>query len=151
MRFLEKPSWGEAFSDTINTGIYILEPSAYRMIPVKTNYDFSQNLYPLMLSKQMGLYGKIMNGYWKDIGNVNEYQKVHADLLSGKLQLDLKMEPSTVAGATIYKGKNVRIGDDARLSGVVVLGERLRPAQWVAFGVGFAAVAVLAVAWNLLQ
>ena len=27
-RFLEKPSWGEVFSDTINTGIYVLEPGA---------------------------------------------------------------------------------------------------------------------------
>ena len=28
VRFLEKPTWGEVFSDTINTGIYILEPGA---------------------------------------------------------------------------------------------------------------------------
>src|SRR4051812_30136249 len=25
-RFLEKPSWGQVFSDTINTGVYVLEP-----------------------------------------------------------------------------------------------------------------------------
>ena len=27
-RFLEKPSWGQVFSDTINTGIYVVEPEA---------------------------------------------------------------------------------------------------------------------------
>ena len=43
-RFLEKPSWGEAFSDTINTGIYILEPEVLKLIPPNTNFDFSQNL-----------------------------------------------------------------------------------------------------------
>ena len=33
VRFLEKPSWGEVFSDTINTGIYILEPSVLEAVP----------------------------------------------------------------------------------------------------------------------
>ena len=76
-RFLEKPSWGEAFSDTINTGTYILEPSAIELIPEATNYDFSQNLYPLMLSRQMRLYGKIMQGYWK---RPDTYQETFVEL-----------------------------------------------------------------------
>jgi len=38
VRFLEKPTWGEAFSDTINTGIYILEPSAFKLIPEGENF-----------------------------------------------------------------------------------------------------------------
>jgi len=75
VRFFEKPSWGEAFSDTINTGIYLLEPSAVEMIPMKESFDFSQNLFPEMLKRQMGLYGKIMDGYWKDVGNVDEYHR----------------------------------------------------------------------------
>jgi len=123
VRFLEKPSWGEAFSDTINTGTYILEPSAIKLIPPKTNYDFSQNLYPLMLSKQMGLYGKITEGYWKDVGNVNEYQNVHTDLFTGKLKLDLKAEEKPWGTSTVWLGKDVQIDELARLSGMVVLGD----------------------------
>lgn len=121
VRFLEKPSWGEAFSDTINTGIYILEPSAIEMIPRSTNFDFSQNLYPLMLSRQMGLYGRIMDGYWKDVGNVDEYHRVHVDLFAGNLKVQLDGEKLVVPNGTVYKGKNVRIEPDVEFSGTVIL------------------------------
>ena len=120
-RFLEKPSWGEAFSDTINTGIYVLEPSATALIPHRANFDFSQNLFPLMLSKKMGLYGNIMEGYWKDVGNVSEYHLVHADLAGGKLKLDLKADIKKTDAATLYLGKNVTIGEGVSLEGTVVI------------------------------
>ena len=32
-RFLEKPGWGQVFSDTVNTGIYVLEPEVLDRIP----------------------------------------------------------------------------------------------------------------------
>ena len=70
IRFLEKPSWGEVFSDTINTGIYILEPEILDLIPEKTEFDFSKDLFPLMLEKKLPLYGYIADGYWKDIGSL---------------------------------------------------------------------------------
>lgn len=123
VRFLEKPSWGEAFSDTINTGIYILEPSAIQHIPQQTNFDFSQNLYPLMLSKGMGLYGKIMDGYWKDVGNVGEYRLAHQDMFNGRLALDLKSQLTEQNGAKVYRGSNVHIEDGVEFSGTVVLGD----------------------------
>ena len=122
VRFLEKPSWGEAFSDTINTGIYILEPSAIEMIPPRTNFDFSQNLFPLMLSRQMGLYGKIMQGYWKDVGNVGEYRRAHADYFDRVLELDLKMEERPIERGELRLGQRVVIGEGAKLSGRVALG-----------------------------
>ncbi|HPC11020.1 MAG TPA: sugar phosphate nucleotidyltransferase [candidate division Zixibacteria bacterium] len=122
VRFLEKPSWGEAFSDTINTGIYILEPAAIEMIPPRVNFDFSQNLFPLMLSRQMGLFGKIMAGYWKDVGNVGEYRRVHADFFNGTLNLDLKRPVQPLPSGELYAGENVRIADNVQLSGRVVLG-----------------------------
>jgi mannose-1-phosphate guanylyltransferase/phosphomannomutase len=126
VRFLEKPSWGEAFSDTINTGVYILEKASLDLIPPLTNFDFSQNLFPLMLSRQMSLFGKIMDGYWKDVGNVSEYQRVHADLLSGKLRLNLKADPTTTEEGTVYKGANVHLEDNVHLSGRVILGNDVR-------------------------
>ncbi|MEP0828123.1 MAG: NTP transferase domain-containing protein [bacterium] len=122
VRFLEKPSWGEMFSDTINTGIYILEPHTVRLIPPKTNFDFSQNLYPLMLSKNMGLYGMIAEGYWKDVGNIDEYARAHDDLLSGNINLDLGLERMVVGEGTLYFGKNVSLGKDLKVGGVVIVG-----------------------------
>lgn len=122
VRFLEKPSWGEAFSDTINTGIYILELSAIKLIPPKTSFDFSQNLYPLMLSKNMGLFGKIMNGYWKDVGNVDEYKRAHVDFFEGNLHLALEAEMTENGRGLCYKGSNVHLDERVELTGKVVLG-----------------------------
>jgi mannose-1-phosphate guanylyltransferase / phosphomannomutase len=88
-RFLEKPTWGEVFSDTINTGIYILEPEVLNMIPYREEFDFSKDLFPAMLEKEMGLYGYITDGYWRDVGNLNEYQEAHFDCLAHKVELQI--------------------------------------------------------------
>ena len=61
-RFLEKPSWGEVFSDTINTGIYILEPEIFKYIPENKDVDFSKNLFPQLLKEGKGLFGYIADG-----------------------------------------------------------------------------------------
>jgi mannose-1-phosphate guanylyltransferase/phosphomannomutase len=56
-RFLEKPSWGQVFSDTINTGIYVLEPEVLKHIPQDRPYDFSKELFPLLLEMGRPIYG----------------------------------------------------------------------------------------------
>ena len=121
-QFLEKPTWGEAFSDTINTGIYILEPSAARLIPPDENFDFSQDLFPLMLKKGMRLFGKVTDGYWKDVGNIDEYRLAHYDLFAGNLALNLNAKRHQTDKAVVYQGDNVRLGHDVMLSGTVILG-----------------------------
>src|SRR3990172_12652875 len=61
-RFLEKPSWGEVFSDTINTGIYILEREVLEFIPGEMEFDFSKDLFPLLLEKKKPIYGFVAGG-----------------------------------------------------------------------------------------
>ena len=87
VRFLEKPSWGEVFSDTVNTGIYVLEPSVWDDIPEDKEVDFSKNLFPALLAHNQPLYGYIAPGYWRDVGNIREYKHAHGDLLKGKVDL----------------------------------------------------------------
>jgi len=123
VQFLEKPSWGEMFSDTINTGIYIFEPHVVRLIPPETNFDFSQNLFPLMLLRKMGLNGVIMDGYWKDVGNIDEYARAHDDLLNGKINLELGLEKRKIGEALVHLGQSVQLGKKLDFEGVVVLGD----------------------------
>ena len=52
VRFLEKPGWGEVFSDTINTGIYILEQEVLEYIPKDKEFDFSKDLFPTLLKNK---------------------------------------------------------------------------------------------------
>lgn len=66
--FLEKPGWGEVFSDTVNTGIYVFEPDILKLIPEKTVFDFSKDLFPKILAKN----GKCSVIMLKDTGAILE-------------------------------------------------------------------------------
>ncbi len=87
-RFLEKPSWGQVFSDTINTGIYVLEPEVLRHIPTDRPYDFSKELFPLLLEMGRPIYGYVCDGYWQDIGNLDQYRQANFDALDEKVRLN---------------------------------------------------------------
>ena len=68
-RFLEKPTWGEVFSDTINTGIYVLEPEVFDFIPEGEVVDFSGDVFPALLERRHTLHGHVTDGYWEDVGD----------------------------------------------------------------------------------
>jgi mannose-1-phosphate guanylyltransferase/phosphomannomutase len=122
-RFLEKPTWGEVFSDTVNTGIYILEPEVLELIPPNQAFDFSSDLFPIMLEKQMPLYGYVAEGYWCDVGTLEKYHEAHLDLMSGKVDLEL---PGTVLRRDIHVGKGTRIHPGAQLEAPLVIGKNCR-------------------------
>ncbi|MGA9115296.1 MAG: sugar phosphate nucleotidyltransferase [Bacteroidota bacterium] len=134
-RFLEKPSWGEVFSDTVNTGIYILEPEVMELVPYREDFDFSKDLFPLLLRQRAPLFGCVADGYWRDIGNLHEYQEAHLDALNGAVRVgiegddtgsliigegtSLRSDRMTVTGRVVI-GRNCTIGDDVRLSNTVI-------------------------------
>ena len=80
-RFLEKPSWGEVFSDHANTGIYVIEPSVLEHIKPGTSVDWSQDVFPRMLRRREPLFGIVAEGYWCDIGSIQSYMQANWDLL----------------------------------------------------------------------
>ncbi|MGQ0815101.1 MAG: sugar phosphate nucleotidyltransferase [Gemmatimonadota bacterium] len=126
VRFLEKPTWGEVFSDTINTGIYILESSALERVPFRTNFDFSKDLFPKMLRDKAGLYGHVAHGYWRDIGNLDEYRRAHEDVLAGDVKLTLAGSHQQIGGAALWREDGVVLGADVKLNGMVILGADVR-------------------------
>jgi len=85
-RYLEKPGWGEVFSDTVNTGIYVVEPSVLAGVPPARFYDFSQHLFPAMIQMGAPLFGAVADGYWCDIGDAGAYLQANLDLLTGRLR-----------------------------------------------------------------
>ena len=123
-RFLEKPSWGEVASDTANTGIYVLEPEVFDLIPAGQPYDWSTQVFPAMLAAGMPMYGYVAPGYWCDIGNFSEYRRATADVLRGKV-----FDTSTFGrhiGGDIWVGENVDIAPDAQLYGPIYLGNEVQ-------------------------
>ncbi|HYB01990.1 MAG TPA: sugar phosphate nucleotidyltransferase, partial [Ktedonobacteraceae bacterium] len=117
-QFLEKPSWGEVFSDTINTGIYVLDPQIFSYFEKNIPYDFSQELFPYMLRKRDPIYGYIANGYWCDVGNLSEYMRANADALESVVELEI---PAKNIGDNIWCEEGVQIDEEAQLYGPIYM------------------------------
>jgi mannose-1-phosphate guanylyltransferase/phosphomannomutase len=139
-RFLEKPGWGQVFSDTVNTGIYVLEPEVLDHIPEGQPYDFSHELFPKLFEMHKPLYGMVCDGYWQDIGSLEQYLQANRDALDGKVRLtppgvrlrgNIWVEHSasldsldSVEGPAVI-GANVRLDPGARILSHVVLGDNV--------------------------
>lgn len=126
-KFLEKPDWGEVFSDTINTGIYILEPEVLDLIPEGENRDWSKDVFPLMLKQQKRLFGCTLKGYWQDIGNCDAYLETCKEILTDKVAINFEETPSS-SHTGLYLGAEASFNQDIlpHLQGKVVLGDNTR-------------------------
>jgi mannose-1-phosphate guanylyltransferase / phosphomannomutase len=122
-RFLEKPSWGQVFSDTINTGIYVLEPEVLRHVPTDRPYDFSKELFPLLLEMGRPIYGHVCEGYWQDIGNLDQYRQANFDALDESVRLNV---PGIRLRGNIWVGEGVDIEDLERIEGPAFVGNYCR-------------------------
>jgi mannose-1-phosphate guanylyltransferase/phosphomannomutase len=122
-QFQEKPSWGEVISDTVNTGIYVLEPKVLDYFEPQISYDFSKDLFPMLLEKNDPMYGYVVEGYWCDVGNLAEYMRANNDILEGRAHV----EPlGQQLGGGIWVGEGVEIAPDAQLYGAVFLGQGVK-------------------------
>jgi mannose-1-phosphate guanylyltransferase / phosphomannomutase len=122
-RFLEKPSWGEVFSDTINTGIYVLEPDAFDFIPEGEVVDFSGDVFPALLDAGHTLHGHVIDDYWEDVGTLDAYIRAHTDVLDGHVKVDIegfRLDDGR------WIGSDVEISPQARIDGPVVIGDSCR-------------------------
>ena len=91
-RFQEKPAPSEVFTDTVNTGIYVMDPRVLADIPADTEFDFSHDLFPVLLERGEPLMGQVARGYWSDIGNVEQLMQATWDLLEGLVNLPIPGE-----------------------------------------------------------
>jgi mannose-1-phosphate guanylyltransferase/phosphomannomutase len=140
-RFLEKPTWGEVFSDTINTGIYVLEPEIFDFIPAGRPVDFSEEVFPGVLGAGKPLYGAVTAGYWEDVGTLEAYVRAHQDILDEKVEVQVSgfplrpgvwlgkgaaVDPSAEVRGPAIIGDNCHIGADTVIGSYCVLGANVR-------------------------
>jgi mannose-1-phosphate guanylyltransferase/phosphomannomutase len=111
-RFLEKPGWNEVFSDTVNTGIYILEPQLLDRIPQGKCYDFGKNLFPELLEADVPMYGYVTDAYWCDIGDVEQYVQAQRDCLEGKVSIQM---PGRQIKEGVWVEEGARLSSQARI------------------------------------
>jgi len=128
-RFLEKPSWDEVETNTINAGAYLFEPSVFEHIPAGKTYSLERGLFPERLAAGARLAGWVAPGYWIDIGTISKYLQVHLDILEGRTPF----RPGAGArplrgydGARVVAGPGARVAEFARFAGAVSLGRGVR-------------------------
>src|SRR5262249_10167117 len=86
LRFIEKPGPAEVTCNTINAGVYVLEPSVLHYMPKGEPYSFERGLFPTLLENNEPVLSYVLDGYWIDIGTPAKYLEVHRDILAGRFR-----------------------------------------------------------------
>jgi len=124
-RFKEKPKPEEVFSNLINAGVYVIQKEAFRFVPSDTKFDFSKNLFPLLMDTGKPLYGSPLRGLWKDIGRPKDLLEANMKMAERKgverYILGIKTEgriygggfsgPGAVLNGPVYLGDGVKLGE----------------------------------------
>jgi mannose-1-phosphate guanylyltransferase/phosphomannomutase len=139
--FMEKPSWGDVFSNKVNTGIYLFEPEVLKLMPKGRVYDFGHDLWPKLLKLKKAIYAYEIDDYWCDVGNLAEYRRAQADCLDRKVKINIPgvevrkgvwvqegtvVDPKAKLIAPVVIGKGCRIEADAKIGPLTVIGDRAK-------------------------
>ena len=139
-RFLEKPTWGQVFSDTVNTGIYVMEPEVFDYVAAGESVDWSSDVFPRLIEEGRAVYGYVADGYWEDVGTLASYHKAQADVLEGRVQVDIDgfeispgvwvgegadVDPGAILKGPLYVGDYAKVEAGAELREYTVLGSNV--------------------------
>jgi mannose-1-phosphate guanylyltransferase len=122
IQFVEKPPRGEAPTDLINAGTYIVEPAVVDRIPDGRRVSVERETFPAMVADR-SLYALDDGCYWIDTGTPCEYVQAQIDLVDGvrgapvegihqsaEVSADASVKRAVVgAGAVIAAGARVEV------------------------------------------
>jgi len=119
-RFLEKPTPEEITCDTINAGVYVLEPETFDRIPKDTAWSIERSFFPSLVERGEAFVAYVSRGYWIDIGTPEKYVQVHRDIMDRRFLA----EPfgSQARGAAAVAA-TARIEEGARVEGPCFIDE----------------------------
>jgi len=122
LRFIEKPGPDEVTCNTINAGVYVLEPSVLRHIPRGEHYSFERGLFPALLEQKELVMSYILDKYWIDIGTPQKYLEVHRDILAGRFASkripSSALDRSGLAASVLIDAKSIIDADVTIRAGV---------------------------------
>jgi NDP-sugar pyrophosphorylase family protein len=113
-RFLEKPKADEITCDTINAGIYVLEPDTFDRIPTGMPYSIERSFFPSLIERSETFVAYVDRGYWIDIGTPEKYMQVHCDIMDGRYKIR-RGSPFNGSGST-WVSPQARVEDGAELA-----------------------------------
>ena len=119
-RFLEKPKLDEITCDTINAGIYVLEPETFDRIPKDTPWSIERSFFPSLIERHETFVAYVYRGYWIDIGTPEKYMQVHRDIMDGRY----RAAPfARAAAAAVWIAPDARVEEGVRLEGPCFIDE----------------------------
>lgn len=139
-RFLEKPTWGQVITDSVNTGIYVMNPEVLSRVPSGRAADWARDILPQLISDGVHVHGHVTGGYWEDVGTPEAYLGAHAAVLDGDVDTPVSgvriadrvwagegtlIDPDVVVDGPVFVGSNVRVERGARLGPYTVLGDNV--------------------------
>jgi mannose-1-phosphate guanylyltransferase len=136
-RFLEKPKPDEITCDTINAGVYVLEPDTFDRIPKDTAWSIERAFFPSLVERQEAFIAYVYRGYWIDIGTPEKYAQVHRDIMDRRflaepfggqppgakcLAPDVRVEEGAVIEGPCFLDEGVVVKAGARIHPYSVIG-----------------------------
>lgn len=136
--FQEKPEPEDALSDLGNCGIYVFSPEIFDYFPQSEFVDWAQDVFPVLLEKDVPFFIHEIDEYWNDVGSLKELRDGTFDALTGALELGIAgtggsesvhsgtpgaLDAAELVEGPIWVGRDVKIGDGVRLQGPVVVGD----------------------------
>jgi mannose-1-phosphate guanylyltransferase len=138
-RFLEKPAADEITCDTINAGIYILEPETFDRIPKDTAWSIERSYFPSLVERGETFVAYVYRGYWIDIGTPEKYVQVHRDIMDHRFSAppfegtplrftlvspDARIEEGATVEGPCFVDEGVIVKAGARIAPYSVLGRQ---------------------------
>jgi mannose-1-phosphate guanylyltransferase len=136
-RFLEKPNADEITCNTINAGVYVLEPDTLDRIPENEIYSIERQYFPSLVANGETFVAYVNDGYWIDIGTPEKYRQVHRDIMDGRYQaepflgraggvvdLGARIEPDVHIEGPCFLDEGVVLKSGARVGPYAVLGRQ---------------------------
>ena len=118
-RFLEKPKPDEITCNTINAGVYVLEPDTFDRIPKDTAWSIERSFFPSLVERGETFIAYIHDGYWIDIGTPEKYLQVHRDIMDRRYQA----APFAGLASSTWVAPGARVEDGADVAGPAFVDE----------------------------
>jgi NDP-sugar pyrophosphorylase family protein len=117
-RFLEKPGEDEITCNTINAGIYVLEPDTFDRIPKDTAWSIERSFFPSLVERGETFVAYVYDGYWIDIGTPAKYLQVHRDIMDGRYSA-----PPFNGKPAAWVSPDARVDESAQIEGPCFIDE----------------------------
>jgi mannose-1-phosphate guanylyltransferase len=118
-RFLEKPKPDEITCNTINAGIYVLEPETFERIPKDVPWSIERSFFPSLIERNETFVAHTDDGYWIDIGTPEKYAQVHRDIMDGRF----RAAPFEDKPGSVWISPQARVEEGVTIEGPVFIDE----------------------------